>query len=161
MKQLAWIMLAGLTSCAGMKTSRKPGQDPADASQPPLYIYQTKADYHRFVPIGLSDDRKSVVSYPDPSDLRYGIPPEKLARGYWLDTRGIGLQVAYTNYTYLEYAALSSPPSLDTLMSRLADADPLTRFCHCGNWNEFKDVKKELNQLIRKGQLETRCKVLK
>jgi hypothetical protein len=154
-------MLAGLTSCAGMKTARKPGQDPADASQPPVYIYQTKADYHRFVPIGLSDDRKSVVSYPDPSDLRYGIPPEKLARGFWLDTRGIGLQVAYTNYTYQEYAALSSPPSLDTLLSRLADADPLTRFCHCGNWNEFKDIKKELNQLIRKGQLETRCKVLK
>ena len=161
MKQLAWLFLAGLTSCAGLKATREPGQDPADANQPPLYIYQTKADYHHFVPIGLSDDRRSVVSYPDPSDLRYGIPPQKLAQGYWLDTRGIGLQVAYTNYTYKEYVALSAPPPLDTLMMRLVDADPITRFCQCGTWNDYGNIKKELNKLIRKGRLETRCKVLK
>lgn len=161
MKLLAWVMLAGLTSCAGTKAARETKQVPADANQPPLYIYQTKADYHRLVPIALSDDRKSVVSYPDPSDLRYGIPPEKLAQGYWLDTRGIGLQVAYTNYTYKEYAALSAPPSMDTLMARLVDADPITRFCQCGTWHDYGNIKKEINQLIRKGKLESRCKVLK
>lgn len=161
MKHLTWLFLSGLTACAGMKTTREPGQVPADANQQPLYIYQTKADYHRFVPIALSDDRKSVVSYPDPSDVRYGIPPEKLAQGYWLDTRGIGLLVAYTNYTYKEYAALSAPPSMDTLMARLVDTDPITRFCQCGTWHNYGNIKKEINKLIRKGKLETRCKVLK
>jgi len=160
-KHLAWLFLVGLTSCAGMKAVRKPGHDPVYASQPPLYIYQTKADYHRFVPITLSEDRKTVISYPDPSDLRYGIPPEKLARGYWLDTRGIALQVAYTNYTYKEYALLSAPPSLDTLVARLVDTNPLTRFCQCGSWYDYGNIKKELNRMIRKDQLEIRCKVLK
>jgi hypothetical protein len=155
------LLLAGLASCAVLKKTRETGSVPAEQNLSPLYIYKTRADYHRFVPIGLSDDRKSVVSYPDPSDLRYGIPPEKLAHGYWLDTRGIGLQVAYTNYTYKEYAALSAPPSLDSLMMRLVDTDPISRFCQCGTWNDYGNSKKELNKLIRSGKLETRCKVLK
>ena len=77
------------------------------AVAPPVYIYKTTKDYSQYVPVMLSEDRSRIVSYPDPADVRHGngyATPTPLKTRYWYDNRGIVECVAFTKYTYKEYA---------------------------------------------------------
>jgi hypothetical protein len=83
----------------------------------------------------LSADRKTILSYPHPKDLRTsdGLSvPVKLENGWLLDRRGIGMNVAFLRMTYAEYAALENAPSLAELDAAITDRDPLTDLCDCG-----------------------------
>ena len=131
---------------------------------PATVVYKTKADYSNNVPIALSEDKMSVVSFPDPKDLEHNgkyATPTKLKNGYLLDNRGIGKNVAFLKMTYAEYAALTAPPSPKELMTMIADKDPLTELCNCGNKNAIPNPEKQMNQLIKKKQLRKVCRVVK
>lgn len=120
---------------------------------PHALVYKTKADYFDKVPILLSEDKKQIISYPSPSDLRQGEQmalPSKLIRGYLLDNRGIGKNVAFLTLTYSEYAKLKEAPSIAELEAAILDDDPLKELWDCGrktNFSELSDFKK----LIRSG----------
>lgn len=123
---------------------------------PATMVYKTQKDYRMNVPIRLSEDKSQIVSYPDPQDVRLGDQlaiPIQLDKGYLLDERGISANVAFTSYTYQEYAALPGPPSYEELMASIIDKDPLTFLCDCGNRMQFQEIENELNALIKQEKL--------
>lgn len=130
-----------------------------DAPYPPVMIYKTKRDRKENVPVILSDDRSSIVSYPSTGDVYYKgelAYPVELASGYLLDQRGINARVAFLDYTYEEYSRLEATPLPEILVSHIIDKDPLIELysCKCardttvinemireGNWKECKRLK--------------------
>lgn len=135
----------------------------AGVSSPGCIIYRTRADYSRNVPVGLSEDKTKIVSYPDIRDVYYNgslSVPTVLVKGFLLDNRGIGPNVAFLKYTYAEYTRLSSTPSVTDLMSQIIDKDPLLAMYQCKQRSQYIDIEKELNELITSGKLNT-CKKLK
>lgn len=117
-------------------------------------VYKTRADYFERVPVLMNAEKTKIVSYPDPTDLRYGDSlalPTRLHNGYLLDNRGIGSNVAFLTYTYATYCALSKAPALNQLMDSLLDRNPLTELWDCGSRSLYKKEVDELNALIDKG----------
>ena len=120
----------------------------------PAIVYKTKKDYSQYVPVILSKDKSTIVSYPAVTDIYYKgklAYPTKLADGFWLDNRGINENVAFTDYTYEAYSKLEKTPSTEELFSRILDKDPLEEIVNCGNRSNYPDEVKDLNQLIEKG----------
>ena len=127
---------------------------------PPTIIYKTKKDYSQNVPVGFKD--KHITSYPAPSDLNIGgklVTPTALNDGFWLDNRGISLETAFLSYTYKEYAALSTVPN--DLYQRLLDTDPFIEVWDCGKRHTFENAEKEINQIIKEKNLDSRCTKIK
>ncbi|MEJ8804393.1 hypothetical protein [Pontibacter sp. H249] len=138
---------------------------PSFTPGPPALVYKTKADYQNLVPVVLSDDKTSIVSYPHPSDIRaMGVKQAKpaiLNSGYLLDNKGIQKNVAFLNITYEEYAKLDTAPSLENMYDMIVDKDPLTELCDCGNKQALSDPRSQLNHLIDEGTLRDKCRVIK
>ncbi|MDD2621757.1 MAG: hypothetical protein WC142_00775 [Bacteroidales bacterium] len=131
----------------------KPKQEKA---LPPIIIYKTKKNYNKNVAVILSEDKSTIVSYPDPKDVfRNGsyCYPTPLKRGYLLDNRGINKNVAFLSITYETYAALKSPLSLDEMKKMIIDDNPLKVIYRCENTFSQKKMIDELNHIIKK-----RCK---
>lgn len=121
-----------------------------------VFVYRTKKDYFYHVPVLLSADKQSIVSYPHPNDLKIGNNlrlPSKLDNGYLLDNRGISVYVGFLNISYLEYSKLSTSPSIDQLQKMLLDNDPLTEFYDLGIRYRYNNLEKEINKIIRNNQL--------
>ncbi|MCL2510737.1 MAG: hypothetical protein FWF09_01665 [Bacteroidales bacterium] len=121
----------------------------ASFALPNVIIYKTKADYSKNVPIGLDDERASIVSYPGQTDLK-GQEPIPLKYGFLLDRRGIRPNVAFLKYTYDEYLALEKLPSMAEMFANIIDADPLTEMYNCGKVSDFHhgDLEELLNQAL-------------
>jgi hypothetical protein len=120
---------------------------------PPVIIYKTKADYTKFVPIILSEDKKTVVSFPGVKDLTYKgefAYPTLLNGDYLLDNRGISRNVAFLNLTYEQYSKLETTPTPDKLMQMLLDRDPLTEMYYCGSRFDYQNLIPALNALLEK-----------
>jgi hypothetical protein len=136
----------------------------ANISGPPALVYKTRADYDKLVPVIMNDAKTVIVSYPHPNDLKNSqgyMLPVQLKKGYLLDKKGIGKNVAFLNMTYEEFAKLSEPPSMEQLEKMILDRDPLTELCDCGNITRFTDPVKQLNEYIRHHSLSERCKTIK
>ncbi len=139
------------TSC---KTKKEMQKDPTTAyvSGPHVMIYKTTADYFMHVPVTLSEDKKSIVSYPAPGDVFFNgdlAYPVKLEDGFLLDRRGITANSGFLSWTYYEYSRFEKTPSPDELMKKMLDADPFTIIYDCGKISKYRDLEKELNQKIR------------
>lgn len=131
---------------------------------PHAIVYRTRTDVGNAVPITLSEDGKSVVSYPHPKDLGAGDDlsvPTSLGKGYLLDNRGIGPNSVFLRWTYAEYAALDKPPTVDELMAAIVHRDPFQEMCDCGVRSIYTDPAKELAAIVDAGSLPSRCKKLK
>lgn len=168
MKALSFCLFTGMVfiSCTHhavpVNSSVEPASVSAGISSPPCIIYRMRADYSANVPVMLSDDKSQIVSYPDIRDIYYKGKlslPTPLAGGYYLDNRGIGINVAFLSYTYEEYSRLPSTPSGRDLMGMLLDKDPLTGMYQCGQRGQYTDIEQELNELISTGRLNTCRKV--
>lgn len=122
----------------------------------PVIVYKTKADYSQHVPVGLSSDKMTIVSYPSPGDVYYGgdlAYPVSLEEGYYLDRRGIDENAAFTKWTYYEYSRLSKTPTQDEIKNMLLDVDPFIELYNCGTLNDFDNLVDDLNRIIRKDKL--------
>ncbi len=86
--------------------------------------------------------------------------PVQLKKGYLLDKKGIGKNVAFLNITYEEYAKLAEPPSMEQLEKLILDKDPLVELCDCGTITRFTDPVNQLNDYIRHHSLSDRCKTI-
>lgn len=123
----------------------------------PVMIYKTKQDYSLHVPVTLSEDKKTVTSFPAPGDIYYGgdlAYPVALENGYLLDRRGINENSAFTKWTYYEYSRLSKTPSSEEIMNMILDKDPFTELYFCGSKSRFKDLENELNVAIKDNKLD-------
>jgi hypothetical protein len=161
--------MMGVSACHSAKqmpVSAPAGTPAANStiSGPPALVYKTRADYDKLVPVIMNDAKTVIVSYPHPNDLKSSqgyLQPVQLKKGYLLDKKGIGKNVAFLNITYEEFAKLSEPPSMEQLEKLLLDKDPLIELCDCGNIARFTDPVHQLNDYIRHHTLSERCKTIK
>jgi hypothetical protein len=124
---------------------------------PPALVYKTRGDYLNLVPVQLSEDKTSIVSYPHPEDLTGStgyLVPLLLQKGYLLDRKGIGKNVAFLIMSYTDYANLQNPPSLEELDKLILDRDPLLEMYDCGIITTFADPVKDLNSIIKHRKLK-------
>lgn len=120
----------------------------------PVIVYKTKADYSKYVPVILSEDKSVITSYPSLGDIFFESKlalPTKLKDGYLLDNRGITVNSGFLDMTYLEYSELPDTPSPAELNKRILDRDPFVEIWLCGSRDGLKDPVKELNELIDNG----------
>lgn len=137
---------------------------PVGMARPHVLVYKTKTNCRCKVPVVLSSDKKTVVSYPDPADVQTGsnnLLPVSLHKGYLLDQRGVGLNTAFLNISYKKYSKLNAVPTQKELYAMIADKDPLTELYDCGVKDDSKNSKKALNQLIKSDRLRKECTVIK
>ena len=149
-------------TAGGEKLTPVPAPDMAATAR--VVVYRTRANVQDHVPVTLSEDGTAIVSYPDPTDLRApgGLPlPVQLEQGWLLDRRGVGVNSAFLDMTYAEYAALDEPPSMIEMSGALQDRQPITDMCDCGPRSAFNDPVAELGRIIRNDSLYIRCKRLK
>ncbi|MDB5049450.1 MAG: hypothetical protein JWO30_2521 [Fibrobacteres bacterium] len=165
---IAFLLLLGSCRTTGGKIQPNgSGMEKASAqtgSGPKALVYKTAGDYDRLVPVGLSDDKSGIVSYPHPTDVRIGDQyptPTKLAEGYLLDNRGIGKNVAFLKLAYEDYGKLESTPSLKELYGLIIDKSPLVELWDCGYKDSSGDLKGKLNKIIEDGKLADACTALK
>lgn len=131
---------------------------------PRAYIYKTTADYSNNVPVILSEDKKNIVSYPHPKDVKTSnsfLKPTELMNGYLLDNKGVQINTAFLSLTYEEYSKLQEVPSLDFLKSKIIDRNPFAELCDCGLKSNIKNIESTLNLLIKQKKLRSTCKALK
>lgn len=147
-KIIAIVLILMSVSCS---TSKKTSEN--YMANEPFVIYKTRADYSQLVPIILGADKQTVVAYPAPADLKNGDQlrlPTQLIDGYLLDNRGITLNVAFTSYTYNEYAALNTAPSLKDLMESIVDKEPLVELYDCSQLLKHKNDIEKVNQIVKR-----------
>ncbi|MCM1021883.1 MAG: hypothetical protein NC343_06515 [Muribaculum sp.] len=92
---------------------------------PKAIIYKTNGDFSNNVPITLSNDGKTVISYPAPSDIAC-CKPIKLKNGFLLDRRGITSTTVFTHYTYDEYAKLAKSPGAEQMKKAIIPGSHIT-----------------------------------
>ncbi len=165
MRILLLLLFASLVGCKSNRGNAKLATEfqPVFSPGPPTLLYKTTKDYSNLVPVLLSDDKSTIISYPHPSDIKVGDKysvPTPLSKGYLLDNRGIGKNVAFLKYTYEEYGKLDSAPEPSELYKAIIDKEPLIEMCHCGNRNTYKDVVAELNKAIEQTAILRKCKKL-
>jgi hypothetical protein len=161
--------MMGVSACHSTKQMPKSApNDPqaatANVSGPPALVYKTRADYDKLVPVIMNDTKTVIVSYPHPNDVKNSqgyLLPVQLKKGYLLDKKGIGKNVAFLNITYEEYAKLSEPPSMEQLEKLVLDKDPLVELCDCGNITRFTDPVSQINEFIQDRTLSDHCKTVK
>jgi hypothetical protein len=128
---------------------------------PHAVVYKTKADYSKYVPVNLSDDKSRITSYPAPQDVYTDgklALPTPLAHGYWLDNRGIGPNSCFIKITYEEYAKLPQSPSPDELYKLIIDKDPFTEMYDLGLRNSLKNG--EICEIVKKHKLKEYKKLI-
>ena len=144
------------TSCKTNKTVQK--ETSAVLSPGPhVIIYKTRENYFMHVPVVLSEDKKSLVSYPAPGDVFYNgdlAYPVKLEDGFLLDRRGITPQSGFLSWTYYEYSRFEKTPSPPELLMKMLDDDPFTLIYDCGRPTQYKDIVNELNEKIKAGEFD-------
>jgi hypothetical protein len=162
MRRLTFILLLGIApmlfflGCKS-KSIMSESQNDAKVTGLQVVIYKTKDNYYLHVPVNLSADKKSLVSYPAPSDVIINgelMLPVKLENGFLLDRRGISEGCAFLKWTYYEYSRLDHTPDSDELMKMILEIDPLTEMYFCGRKGNFQNLEPELNQVIREGKLD-------
>ncbi len=157
---LASFMIMGMQSCKSKKNiakeEKKPAIAGANVASPPVIIYKTKKDYRDLVPVVLNKEKTRIVSYPAPSDVISGremMTPRMLEGGFLLDKRGISENVAFLRLTYNEYSKMKKVPSTSELLKMVIDNDPISEMYKCGRVGDYKELERELNQMIKQGKL--------
>jgi len=156
---LIFIFISMLFSCACRTKTAE-----LNFSGPPTMIFKLRnPENYQLVPVELSEDKNSILSYPAVSDIykdgRFTYP-SKLKMGYLLDNRGIGTHTALLKINYEEYAKLPSGFTADDLFPLILDTSPFVSLFNCGNRFRFKNEVEELNEMIMKKKLkECKCVV--
>ncbi len=131
------------------------------SQNPPLVIYKTKVNRDMNVPIRVMEDRKTIITYPAPTDvftngkLAY---PTKLSNGYLLDNRGISLSSVFLSYDYVTYSKLENIPKEADLLKSITDFEPFLEMYNCGYRYDYKNEVQAANDIIQNGLLKNcRC----
>jgi hypothetical protein len=130
---------------------------------PHVLIYKTKADYSKYVPVTLSDDKARIISYPAPQDVYTGgrlAVPTQLSGGYWLDHRGVGPNSCFIKITYEDYARFSQAPGLDEMYNLIIDKSPFKAMYDMGPRSHFADEARDIDSIIRHHHLKEFKKLL-
>lgn len=123
----------------------------------PVIVYKTYKDFSQYVPVMLSEDKTTLISYPDKRDIANNRSfPDSLKQGYLLDNIGIGKNTAYLIFTIQDYSQMTIYPTPETLMKSILETNPFTEMYLC---NCQKDTI-IINSMIEKG-ISKFCTLLK
>lgn len=134
------------TSCS----VQKPGHSQDKA---PVLIYKTKEDYRHLVSVQLSEDGRSLVAFPAPSDVASQRPLE-LVDGYLLKRMPGNV---FLSLSIEDYAARSRTYGAEELYTLIVDRQPYLEIYDCSSCATGDTA--SVNQLIRQGRLGE-CKSL-
>lgn len=152
-----------IAGCCTAKKSQNTQKDQAVTRLgPKIIIYQTKKDYSKLVPVMLSDDKKTIVSYPDIRDVYYNgslAYPTPLHQGFLLDNRGINGNVAFLNLSYEEYSKLAKTPTSEELMKMIIDKDPISKMYVGGVKTSDAELESDLNSKIDSNDFSSFIKI--
>lgn len=125
---MAITALMTLTGCRAQQTVQVAQADVKEAvsALPKARIYLMSGDYRNNVPLNLNASGE-VVSFPAPTDIRVDNLPIQLADGYLLDTRGINENSVFMRYTYADYSALRSAPTVAELKKAIIPGARVTK----------------------------------
>jgi hypothetical protein len=127
---------------------------------PTLVIYKTKLNRDNNVPIRVMEDRKTIITYPAPTDvftngkLAY---PTKLADGYLLDNRGVSISSVFLSYDYETYSKLRDIPKESVLLNAVVDFEPFLEMYNCGYRYDYKNEVQQANDIIRNRFKNCKC----
>jgi hypothetical protein len=165
------FILALVLLSSACQSNKKAGSESRNLFQPqftpgpPAIVYKTKKDYANYVPVELSEDRKSIVSYPSREDILSdstgSLKPTQLNGFYYLDNRGISARTVFLKMSLEEYAHLDTALSLQSMYGMILDKTPFETMCHCGNKSVFDSIVPQLNAIIAKDSLKQLCKEMK
>ncbi len=136
MKKTFLLTLISILSIAGLNARTKPVPSEAPDKEkvigmpvpdihrigsqlPKAVLYSMNGDWSQYVPVTLSPDGQSLISFPSPSDVTDLQTPVSVGDGLWLDRRGINRNTAFTKWTYAEYAALKEVPSPTEILANI------------------------------------------
>ncbi len=129
----------------------------------PIVIYKTKYDYFNLVPVGMSSDKKTIISHPDIRDIYYNgklAYPTKLDNEYLLDNRGVGQNSAFLKISYDDFSKLPETPFPAELTKDVLDTDPFTEMYDCKNILNWDRSIITINLLIDSEQLSKCIKII-
>jgi len=123
-----------------------------------IWIYKTKKDYSKNVPVRLSPDKTKIMAVPGNLNPRW---PVLLIDSFYLGG-SMGPNTGYVSLSIEDYNKLKIKPSNDSLYKLLIDKDPFIEFYQRndddgmfhnenGAWGIDTAF---INDLIRKDQLE-------
>jgi len=142
------VLISFVSVCSlGCKTQKDTQVSSVSMALPPTIIYKTKKNYDKNVAVFLSEDKTKITGYPATSDVSSRSYPTVLKKGYLLDNRGIGKNVAFISMTYEEYSVLKKTPSSTELYNMIIDKDPIKEMYYCAHGIKFSDSA-ELDKLI-------------
>ncbi len=139
MKKIAYVGVAALCACSCASKKNETPQEPelqivqAPARPviggqpyelPRAVVYQMNGDYADNVAIQV-DAQGNVVSYPAPQDVK-GMEPVALGDGWYLSRQGVSNRSVFTRWTFAEYAALKSVPTLAELKAAIIPEAKIT-----------------------------------
>ena len=137
MKALAGVAAVAVCACLESCKSSAPEQHTMYKQQPVIgsevmampraVVYRVSGECADLVPVAVSADGTSLLSYPAPTDLSDSQKPVQLKDGWWLDRRGIGPQTRFTTYTYAQYMAMKQAPSPAEILAHLDSQARITR----------------------------------
>lgn len=84
---------------------------------PKAVIYKMNGNYADNVTIQV-DAQGNIVSYPAPQDVK-DMEPVALSDGWFLTRRGVNQQTVFTRFTYADYAAMKTAPTLAELKAAI------------------------------------------
>jgi hypothetical protein len=150
---LVSFSMIAFCGCHQEKESQQMALNTQKVTGPHIIIYKTKSDYFDKIPIGMSANKKTIISYPAKTDIYTNgllALPTKLEGGYLLDNRGISADAAFIKLSYEEYAGLSSTPTMEELKEMIIDLDPVSTMYDCGVKSKYHNLIEDINKLILK-----------
>lgn len=160
---LIFLFLVVSNGCKSSHKLSQPQTEQIPMKPAPVVIYKTKANFDRLVPIAVAGEPPRLASYPDPTDLKFSDGsyrhPLHLKEGYLLDRKGVGPQTVFLRLTYEAYCA--QPPDPSTLLSLIAESDPMEEIWHCHLPYHSDALVDTLNHLITSQLLNRRCSRIK
>ena len=117
------------------------------SSYGPISVFKPKKDYTNNVPVHLSSDKKSLISYPGREAIQR---PVQLVNGYYYSTNPGN---AYLSITIDQYMDTNNHYSSDQLINYVIDTDPFSEYyniCICSG--ATRDTA-SLNRIIRHDSL--------
>lgn len=121
-------------------------------------VFKSKKDYSNLVPIQLSQDKQTILSYPAKEDLvrtgnKNALP---LEGGFLLDLIGVNQNTVFTNYSIEQFQRVSAP-SIEELKKNIIELDPFVEMYSCDRNYD----KNELNKFIIDNTISNKCLKIK
>lgn len=117
---------------------------------PKATAFKMSGDYAGNVAITV-DSQGNLTYFPAPSDISTASEPVALADGWWLNRQGIGINSVFTKYTFAEYAALPSVPTIAELKEAIIPGARVTEVIQLPyNLNEAADNIPSINEFLQK-----------